>query len=292
MKRLRGFKKDEEGVSGAVTATLIVATLTMVFAGIYAVVVPVWVENAEAEHMRQVSNDFKQMKKNIDSLVEQEVDALTVSSSITLQADPTNNWFGVKGDRFVGQLTIDPYSENFNLSNAETLSEVYGTCQGAIFFQSMNQQYSPQKYIYSNGVVIRIQEEAQEKGVTIAAPKFGLKDELGNRTLTFSAITVFGEPTTISGSKSVTVQTTSIDSIVALYEGGLWDDGVNVTIRGNSNLGYVKVYERFYVDKLTEQGYVDGTDFNSTRSGDSFSIEIKLVNKVIMFTGTVQVELK
>jgi len=165
MKRLRGFKKDEEGVSGAVTVTLIVATLTVIFAGMYAVVVPVWVENAEANHMRQVSNDFKDMKKNIDSLIVEEEEALTVSSSITLHADPTDNWFGVEGKTFLGALTVDPYSETFNLSNAENPTEMYGTCQGAIYFQSMNQQYTPQKYVYTDGQVIRIQEDAQEKGV-------------------------------------------------------------------------------------------------------------------------------
>jgi len=187
-------------VSGAVTATLIVATLTVIFAGMYAVVVPVWVENAEADHMRQVSNDFTKMKKNIDSLIVEEQEALTVSSTVTLQADPTNNWFGVEGKRFLGELTIDPYSETFNLSNAETSTEVYGTCQGAIYFQSMNQQYTPQKYVYSNGQVIRVQEEAQEKGVTIAAPEFTLYDELGNRTLVISTITVVPVDTVVAAS--------------------------------------------------------------------------------------------
>jgi hypothetical protein len=292
MKRLHGYRKDEEGVSGAVTATLIVATLTVIFSGMYAVVVPVWVENAEADHMRQVSNDFTKMKKNIDSLILEEEGALTVSSSITLQADPTNNWFGVEGKRFLGELTVDPYSEVLNLSNAENPTEVYGTCQGAIYFQSMNQQYTPQKYVYSNGQVIRIQEEAEEKGVTLAAPEFSLYDELGNRTLVISTITLFGEPTTISGSKSVSVQTSTIDSIVALYEGGLWDDGVNVTINATSNLGYIKVYHHYYEDTLVDLGYVDGVDFNSTRSGDSFGIEIKDVNKIILYTGTILVELK
>jgi len=110
--------------------------------------------------------------------------------------------------------------------------------------------------------------------------------------LVISAITLFGDPTTISGSKSVSVQTSAIDSIVAMYEGGLWDDGVNITIGATSNLGYVKVYQSHYEDTLVDLGYVDGVDFNSTRSGDSFSIEIKEVNKIILYTGTILVEVK
>lgn len=292
MKRIRGFKKDEEGISGAVTATLVIATMTLIFTGMYAIVVPVWVENTEADHMRTVANDFTGMKKNIDALIEEEERSMTISSTITLQADPTNNWMGVEGKRFLGELTVDPYNERFNLTNAESPTEVYGTCQGAIYFQSKNQQYSQQKYIYTNGAVVRVQEETPEKGVILAAPTFHVKDELGNRSLYISTITMFGEPTSISGSKSVTVQSTAIDSLIAVYEGGLWDDGVNVSINATSTLGYIKIYEKFYVEALEDLGYVDGTDFNYTRSGDNLVVNILNINKVYLYTGTMQVELK
>lgn len=292
MKHLRGFKKDDEGVSGAVTATLVIATLTLIFTGVYAIVVPVWVENAESNHMRQVSNDFTNMKKNIDSQIEQGDKPLTVSSTITLESDPTDDFFGVEGTMILGDLAVDPYSESFNISNAERPTEVYGTCQGAIYFMAKNQYYSKQTYIYANGAVSRVQDNADEKGVILTAPMFDVVDELGNRTLYFSTITMFGEPTTISGSKTVTVQTRTIEALIANYEGGVWDTGVNVTINAVSNLGYIRVYENFYTDRVDEIGLVDGTDYNITRSGDSLRVEIKNVNKIILYTGTVEIELK
>jgi len=292
MKHLRGFSKDDEGISGAVTATLIIATITLVFTGIYAVVVPVWVENTETNHMQKVSNDFTNMKKNIDTQVAQGASALVMSSTITLRPDPTNNFFGIGGKVFSGTLTVDPYSERFNLTNAENTYEVYGSCQGAIYFQPKNQKYADGasiRFIYSNGAVLKAQTKA---GVMITAPIFNLVDEAGNRTLYFSTIRLYGEPTSISGSKAVSVETRTLNALIEEYEGGVWDSKVNVTINATSNMGYASVYKSFYEERLKVLGFASGKDYISTGSGDNFGVTIKNVTRVMLYSGTIEVVLR
>jgi len=292
MKHQLSFRRDEEGISGAVTATLIIATLTMVFTGIYAIVIPVWVEDVETNHMHQVANDFITLKENIQSQIEQSDTALTMGTPIALKPDPTNNFFGTYGKTFPGTITIDPYSERFNLTNEKNTYEVYGSCQGAVYFVPKNQQYAngaTMRFIYSNGAVMKVQVN---DGIVIAAPVFNLVNESGNKTLYFSAIKLFGEPTSLSGSKSVTVETRTLYALVATYEGGMWDLGVNVTINATSTLGYMKVYKAFYEKRLNDQGYKLNVDYTSSGSGDSLKITIKNVKRVILYTGTVDVSLK
>jgi hypothetical protein len=292
MKHQLSFRRDEEGISGAVTATLIIATLTMVFTGVYAIVIPVWVEDVETNHMHLVANDFITLKENIQSQIEQGDTALTMGTPISLKPDPTNNFFGTYGKTFPGTLTVDPYSERFNLTNEMTTYEVYGSCQGAVYFVPKNQQYANgaiMRFIYANGAVMKVQVN---DGIVIAAPEFNLVNDTGNRTLYFSAIRLYGEPTSISGSKSVTVETRTLNALVATYEGGMWDTGVNVTINATSTLGYMKVYKAFYETRLNDLGYKAGVDYNSTSSGDTLKITIKSVNKVVLYTGTVEVSLK
>jgi hypothetical protein len=291
MKHLRGFSKDEEGISGAVTATLVIATLTLVVTGVYTLVVPVWVETAETNHMHKVVNDFTNLKKNIETQVQQGDLPLTMSSIITLKPDATTNWFGVMGATFPGTLTLDPYSERFNLTNYENPYEVYGSCQGAIYFEPKNQQYasgSPMRIIYANGAILKTQTSS---GVVVAAPVFNVVDEAGNRTLFFSTIKLYSQPTTITGSKSVTVQTRTLNAMVANYEGGVWDSKVNVTINATSTLGYMKVYKTFYEEKMTELGFVYGTDYLSTSGGDSLQFTVKNVTRVVLYTGVIEASL-
>lgn len=292
MKHHLSFRRDEEGISGAVTATLIIATLTMVFTGIYAIVVPVWVEDVETNHMHQVANDFTVLKENIQSQIEAGDMSLTMGTPIMLKPDPTETYLGASGKTFPGTLTMDPFSERFNLTNEAVTYEVYGSCQGAIYFVPKNQEYADgatMRFIYSNGAVMKVQSN---QGIIITPPEFSLVNETGNRTLYFSAIKLFGEPTSISGSKSVTIQTRTLNGLVATYEGGMWDSGVNVTINATSTLGYMKIYKAFYEKKLKDQGYVAGTDYISTGSGDSLTLTIKKVNKIVLYTGTIEVTLK
>lgn len=292
MKHLRGFSKDDDGISGAVTATLIIATLTIVFTGVYAVVVPAWVETAESNHMHQVANDFANLKKNIETQVAQGDEPLTMSSLITLKADQTQNWFGVMGTTFPGTLTLDPYSERFNLTNYENPYEVYGSCQGAVYFVPKNQEYAggaPMRFIYANSAVLKTQTTT---GVVTSDPIFNLVDEAGNRTFYFSTIKLFSQPTTISGSKSVAVETTTMDALVETYEGGMWASKVNITINATSNLGYMKVYKTFYEERMKALGFIPGKDYISLGTGDTLKFTIKNVTRVVLYTGVLQASLK
>jgi hypothetical protein len=144
------------------------------------------------------------------------------------------------------------------------------------------------RIIYANGAILKTQTSS---GVVVAAPIFNVVDEAGNRTMYFSTIKLYSQPTTITGSKAVTVQTRTLNAMVANYEGGVWDSKVNVTINATSTLGYMKVYKTFYEEKMTELGFVYGTDYLSTSGGDSLQFTVKNVTRVVLYTGVLEASL-
>jgi len=89
----------------------------------------------------------------------------------------------------------------------------------------------------------------------------------------------------------VTVQTRTLNAMVATYEGGVWDSKVNVTINATSSLGYMNVYKTFYVEKMTALGFVKDKDYKSDGIGDSLRFTIMNVTRVVLYTGVIEASL-
>jgi hypothetical protein len=292
MKRIPRFRADEEAVAGPVTMILIIALITTIIGAVMVISVPVWVGNAEAQHMKTISNNFIDLKKNIDNQIKTGDLDITSGTAFSMKSDPPTSFLGITGETLYGEMTVDPYNEITNISNTDDPTEIYGTAQGAVIFESRNTQYPDQVYLYHNGAVQRIQEESMSKGLFIATSGFSVTDYGGNRTVRYSSITIFGEMSSITGSSSVVLQTRAISAIEATYKGGLWEtDGINLTIGISSHLGYATVYYKYFNDTLADNpDLTAGTDYTVTRVGDNVDVEIKDVNSLVLIQGIIEVK--
>ena len=65
--KLRSLKDQDHGVVGIVVAFLITGLIVIVISIVQTVYVPKWMEQAEADHMEIVADQFSQLKFAIDT---------------------------------------------------------------------------------------------------------------------------------------------------------------------------------------------------------------------------------
>lgn len=153
MTRMRKLKNQDNAVVGVVTVVLTMGLIMAVTVVIKTVYLPQWLEQTEATHMEEVSNQFAQLKYALDiqSVVEQKT---AISSSITLGSKEIPI-FG--SGRTFGSLEI--LSDSFNLiitNDTDTLNFSLGT----IKYSSGNTYFVDQSYIYEAGALILSQSTA------------------------------------------------------------------------------------------------------------------------------------
>jgi len=151
--KMRKLKKQDDAVSGIITVVLVIGLVMTVTVMIKTEYVPQWLEQKEAEHMEEVSNQFARLKYALDiqSVVEQKT---AISSSITLGSKEIPI-FG--SGRTFGSLEILSDSCNLIITNdTDTLNFSFGTIE----YSSGNTYFVDQSYIYEAGSVILSQSTA------------------------------------------------------------------------------------------------------------------------------------
>lgn len=153
--RMRKIKKQDDAVIGVISVVLVIGLIMSVTVVIKTVYLPQWLEQKEAEHMEEVSNQFAQLKYALDiqSVVEQKT---AISSSITLGSKELPI-FG--SGRTFGSLEILSDSCNLIITNdngADPLNFSFGT----IKYSSENTYFVDQSYIYEAGSLILSQSTA------------------------------------------------------------------------------------------------------------------------------------
>jgi len=151
--KMRKLKKQDNAVVGIIVVVLVIGFIMAVTVVIKTVYLPQWLEQKEAIHMEEVSNQFAQLKYALDiqSVVEQKT---AISSSITLGSKEIPI-FGI--GRTFGSLEILSDSCNLIITNGtDTLNFSFGT----IKYSSGNIYFVDQSYIYEAGALILSQSTA------------------------------------------------------------------------------------------------------------------------------------
>lgn len=151
--RMRKIKNSDDAIVGIVVAVLVIGLIMAVTVTIKTVYLPQWLEQTEAAHMEEVSNQFAQLKYALDiqSVAEQKT---AISSSITLGSKEMPI-FGL--GRTFGSLEILSNSCNLIITNStDTLNFSFGT----IKYSSDNSYFVDQSYIYEAGALILSQSTA------------------------------------------------------------------------------------------------------------------------------------
>ncbi len=281
---------SEEGVAGVITAALVVAMLSLIISAMYTLSVPVWIENSENHHAREVGTEFTQMRNGLEAQV-RTTDPFPVGHRVTLRADRPQSWMGVSGEVITGSIGFSAQTETQEIISGTSPDDVYGTAKGAVYFTSRNQQYPNVRYIYENGAVLRYQEGG-DSGTMFASPPLSISNTSGGeRVLVYAAYTMVGDPGTVTGAPNAVVRTTVQVVVHAQLSGTpefLAGQRVNITIVSD----YAPVWESFLVEYATaEAGLTQGTDFEVNRTGDTVVFSVEGVNQLQLATAVIKVEL-
>jgi len=222
------WKRDESGVSGAITAMLVILILSGFLSILYTSYIPQWTKEQEAEQMNIVLEQFLATKETIDDQIinREENLNITVTNQITIGygGGPV---FGV--GKTQGLLDVDPFHGNITIWSNDTgtgTNETYGWGRGNITFHSKNLEYVNQRFTYENGAVIISQED---RAVMKVDPHFyAEKDRAGDISMSMILPILVGDMQSIAGSGDVVVATTL--QAVDTNEFFDWSTGRNITI--------------------------------------------------------------
>jgi len=250
----KGFEGDERGVSGAITAMMIILIISSFISMIYAVYIPMWTKDLEAEHSKLALSQFLDMKEKIDDEIinQAQNQGIGVTSRITLgrSGGPV---FGMGTTS--GSLTINPYLDILTLINTNSPDETYAQGRGNITYKSLDTYFQRQQYCYQYGAVIVAQEKGYSgKTMTYDAimkvePHFKAeKDLLGNVTITMVQVAFYGDMKSLSGTQDIEIRTTlqGVDSNDLTRDD--YPTLANLTLNVTSD--YPDVWYKFFNDRL------------------------------------------
>jgi hypothetical protein len=298
MRRLfkKSFEKDDTGVSGAITAMMIILIISSFISLVYAVYIPNWTKEDEAEHSKTVLRQFLDLKETVDDQIinREENQGISVTSRITLgrEGGPI---FGMGST--TGAVRVNPYHGVLRMINTDTPDEVLAHGRGNISFESQYGQYINQNYIYEYGAVIVAQQQGHAKvGVMKVEPHFkAQKDLLGNVTITLVQVAFWGDENSLAGTQDVVVETTLQDVDSNHLTRTTYPSLENLTL--NITTEYPDVWYNYFmkaleynVSSMDERVGVNG-DYKVTKFTNMVSIRFWNVNALSVDIAIIHVKL-
>lgn len=181
------IKNSDDAVVGIIVTVLLIGLMLTVGVMVKTVYVPQWIEEKEAAHMEEVSNQFTMLKYALDiqSIVNQ---STAISATITL-GNKEIPFFDL--GRTFGTLSVIADSCTLTVKN-NTVSSTYST--DAIKHSSRNLHFVDQSHVYEAGSLILSQYPSS---VLYGKPSFFVT-EFG-KSLSFTFVNISG----IAGRRSV-----------------------------------------------------------------------------------------
>jgi len=152
--KIKNLKNSNDGVVGIIVAVLLIGLLLAVISLIQTVFVPNWMEQMEADHMGQVSDQFAQLKFAIDIQTVLNITDIPVAVPITLGS---NDLPYLSSARAYGILEILQNGASIYIDDGNGTINDY--LVGVIKYSSSNNYFLNQVYNYEAGAVIISQDE-------------------------------------------------------------------------------------------------------------------------------------
>lgn len=240
-RKMIGFICSDEGVAGIVVAVLLLGLIVSAVGMVQGIFVPRWMEEKEAEHMEEVSNQFSQLKFAIDAQSALQEPNCPISTSITLGSKELPF---LVSSRSYGSLKILP--EEFRIivnvlqvQDANSNVNPYVDVLGSIEYSSSNAYYIDQSYILENGALILSQDSGQ---IMSALPALSI---VNGKDLSFNLVkfNVIGEKTAMSGYGTYPIKTRYYNTDYFTYCGVK-----NITIYTSHPVIWSKVFDDILSD--------------------------------------------
>ncbi len=250
-KNINTLRNSNEAAVGVVVAVLMVGLALSVIWLVQSFYVPRWMEQEEAEHMDDVSDQFAMLKFAIDMQILTEKD-IPVSTSIRLgnkelpflDSSRSFGFLGISSNSGINVTTTDGNS---------TLNSL-----GRIKYSSENVYFLDQSYIYEVGAVITSQSEGDVMSIV---PSFDVMYSDPTVKLSFDAINVLGigEKVSVGGYGTYPIQTKFSDANVTNIA-----DVQSIAL----DTSYQNAWSVFIISTLSKKGLSEGSDFwiNTTDS--------------------------
>jgi len=290
------FIRDRKGVSGAVTAMLIILIMSAMVTVIYNTYVPVWTKDAEANHIKEVMGEFLDMKANIDSQIinAQEGEVVTMSSNIQL-GEPGGPVLGFGEVR--GALSYNPLLNRMRLYDRDTGDE-YGLARGNITYTTHNREFVNQRFIYEHGAVVIAQWKGMsETAIMKVTPNIhAYKDSAGRNVISAVIITFFGDEESVSGTNTVAVKSTLYGVAENTYDETTWPFGKNLTLEVTSE--FPQVWYDYFTESLAynssgmSQRVAGSGDYNITQVGNTVVVRFWDIAQLTIESAKIKVDVE
>jgi hypothetical protein len=279
--------RDGAGVSGAVTAVMLLLIITSVVSIIITFFVPVWAEADESQHMRLTLEQFYSMRENIDAQILQE-NPIKASSKITLGNEP-NALLGLY--RTAGRISANPFNGSLSVYNTTDQTDLFALSRGNVTFTSQNSYIPQRSYIFEQGAVL-VAGPSGSAAMRVPPHFDATKDAVGHLSLTMMFISVGGDFSSVSGTENVIVESNLLTRDQNVYEGGEWDIGKDISI--NITTPYPLAWASYFNETLTEPltNLTEGSDFDLTAANGWVRVDLKDVRRMDLGVAVVETSVK
>jgi len=252
MKRINNnlqIYQNDEAVVGIVVTVLLIGLILSVMVMINTVYVPQWLEETEAAHMEDVSNQFTQLKHGLDlqTLVN---DSTSISTYVSLGSREIPIF---DAGRTFGTLQID--KDSFNISVEQwNISSNYSVQSDSIKYSSGNSYFVNQQYIYEAGALILGQGEAN---VLYGKPSLSVQGYGPYSIITCTIIDISGVSgkTFVSGYGTYPIYTAVTGFTPSFTEYITFNHTSNITIKTSYTNAWNKTIHSAFLNHFTSEHY-------------------------------------
>ncbi len=281
----RPLPRSRGAVSGAVTAVMLLLTVSSVAPIVVMYYVPIWGEIDETQHMREALEQFYALRENIDSQVMRE-SPVSISTKLTLGNEPS----ALLGfSKTAGRLVSNPFEGSLSIHSTDDPTEIYARSRGSLTFSSQNAYIAQQSYIYEQGAVL----VAGSSGAVIRAPPhFSAAREPSGISLSVLFISLAGDYSSLAGTENVAIETRVVSKDRSVYEGAEWAIGQNMTL--NLTTPHPTAWAVYFNETLSRPmtNLTWGADYNITTGDGWVRLDIQWVNKMEVQVAVVEVRLR
>jgi hypothetical protein len=283
----KAWKRDGAGVSGAVTAVMLLLIITSVISIIITFFVPIWAEADESQHMRTTLEQFYSMRENIDAQILQD-NPIKASSKITLGNEP-NALLGLY--RTAGRLVSNPFNGSLSVYNASDPTDLFALSRGNVTFTSQNSYIPQRSYIFEQGAVL-VAGPGGSAAMRVPPHFSASRDAAGHLEVTMMFISVGGDFSSFSGTENVIVESNLVTRDDNVYEGGEWDLGRDISV--NLTTPYPAAWASYFNETLTSPltNLTAGADFNITSSAGWVRLDLMDVLRMDLGVAVVETRIK
>jgi hypothetical protein len=288
MKKIKHvWRRDGAGVSGAVTAVMLLLIITSVVSIVMTFFVPIWGEADESQHMRQALEQFYAMRENVDAQILQP-SPIMASSKITLGNEP-NALLGMY--RTAGRLAANPFNGSLSVYNTTDQTDLFALSRGNVTFTSQNAYIPQRSYIFEQGAVL-VANPRGEAAMRVPPHFAASKDATGDLSLKMLFVSVGGDFSSFAGTENVIVESNLLTRDENVYEGAEWELGRDISI--NLTTPYIGAWASYFNETLTEPltNLTAGADFNMTTGAGWVRLDLNNVKRMDLGIAVVEMKIK